>query len=141
MAASETQNKEAIMAKGRLEHVNISVSDADRTARFLEGLTGWHRRWEGPAMNGGYTIHLGDDEAYLVIYSNPQVTGGFAKGAPMNHIGIAVDDLDAAEALVVAEGFEPFNHGAYDPGPQSFYFFDRDGIEFEVVQYQQPPAN
>ena len=140
MASSETQKKEAIMAKGRLEHVNISVSDADRTARFLQGLTGWHRRWEGSTMNGGHTVHLGDDDAYLAIYSNRQVTGGFAKGAPMNHIGIAVEDLDAAEALVMAEGFEPFSHGQYDPGPRSFYFFDRDGIEFEVVQYGAPPA-
>ena len=41
MAAFETHKKEAIMAKGRLEHVNISVSDVDRTARFLEALTGW----------------------------------------------------------------------------------------------------
>lgn len=129
------------MATATLEHVNISVSDAQRTARFLERLTGWHRRWEGPAMNGGHTIHLGDENAYLAIYTNPEVTGGFAKGAPMNHIGIAVDDLHAAEVLVVAEGFEPFNHGAYDPGPDSFYFLDADGIEFEVVRYGKPASH
>lgn len=55
------------MSKARLEHVNISVSDAQRTATFLEKLTGWHRRWEGAAANGGYTIHLGDEIAYLAI--------------------------------------------------------------------------
>lgn len=53
----------------------------------------------------------------------------------MNHIGIAVPDLDAAEALVVAEGLKPFSHSDYDPGPRSFYFFDADGIEFEIVSY------
>ncbi len=29
------------MPNGRLEHVNIRVSDPDRTAAFLAGLTGW----------------------------------------------------------------------------------------------------
>lgn len=124
------------MSIARLEHVNISVSDAERTARFLERLTGWRRRWEGPAANGGHAIHLGDEAGYLAIYSNPSVRGGFAKGAPMNHIGIAVDDLDAAEAVVVAEGLTPFAHGRYEPGPRSFYFLDHDGIEFEVVRYE-----
>lgn len=124
------------MPHARLEHVNISVTDAERTATLLEKLTGWHRRWEGPAMNNGRTIHLGDEHAYVALYSNPQVSGDFAKGAPMNHIGIAVDEIDAAEALVVAEGLVPFSHGTYEPGPRTFYFLDHDGIEFEVVSYE-----
>ena len=123
------------MAKGRLEHVNISVTDAQRTAGLFETLCGWHRRWEGPAMNDGHTIHLGDDHAYVSIYTNPTIAGDFSKGAPMNHIGIAVDDLDAAEAVVIAAGLEPFSHSQYNPGPRSFYFFDWDGIEFEMVSY------
>ena len=45
-----------------------------------------------------------------------------------------VDDLDAAEAVVKAAGLEPFNHADYEPG-RRFYFFDWDGIEFEMVSY------
>lgn len=124
------------MTTARLEHVNISVSDGERTANLLQKLTGWHRRWEGPAMDGGHTIHLGSETGYIAIHSKPTVAGGFSKGVPMNHIGIAVEDLDAAEAIVVAEGLTPFNHVQYEPGPRSFYFFDHDGIEFEVVSYE-----
>jgi len=123
------------MTAARLEHVNISVSDPDRNADLLGKLAGWRRRWEGPSMNGGRTIHCGSDDAYVSLYTNPSVHGGFAKGAPMNHIGLAVDDLDAAEAAVVEAGLEPFSHGQYEPGPRTFYFFDWDGIEFEVVSY------
>ena len=123
------------MAAARLEHVNISVSDPDRTADLLGKLAGWRRRWEGPSMNGGRTIHCGSDDAYVSLYTNPAVQGGFAKGAPMNHIGLAVDDIDAAEAAVTEAGLEPFSHGRYEPGPRTFYFFDWDGIEFEVVSY------
>lgn len=99
------------MPTGFLEHVNITVTDPDATARLLEKLCGWRRRWEGPAMSGGHTIHLGTDESYVALYSNPQVGGDFAKGAPMNHIGLVVDDLDAAERIVVEAGLEPINHG------------------------------
>ena len=53
----------------------------------------------------------------------------------MNHIGIAVDDLEIAENIVFDAGLEPFNHSHYNPGPRSFYFFDWDGIEWEIVSY------
>jgi len=123
------------MRTGQLEHVNISVSDPDRTADLLGALAGWRRRWEGPAMSGGRTIHCGTDQAYVALYTNPEISGGFAKGAPMNHIGLAVADLAAAERVVIAAGLEPFSHGKYKPGPSSFYFFDWDHIEWEVVSY------
>jgi catechol 2,3-dioxygenase-like lactoylglutathione lyase family enzyme len=123
------------MAIAQLEHVNISVTDGERTARLIEKLTGWHRRWEGPSLDNGRSIHLGTDAAYVAIHTSLRVKGGFAKGVPMNHIGIAVDDLTAAEAIVADAGLEPFNHSEYDPGPRSFYFFDWDGIEWEIVSY------
>ena len=59
----------------------------------------------------------------------------FAKGRPLNHVGIEVDDLDATEARVVAAGLKPFGHDPYDPG-RRFYFLDPDGIEYEVVTYR-----
>lgn len=61
--------------------------------------------------------------------------GGYAKGQPLNHLAFTVDDLDAAEAAVTAHGLEPFGHDDYEPG-RRFYFFDWDGIEFEVVSYE-----
>ena len=123
------------MTTARLEHVNISVTDGERTAALLEKLTGWQRRWEGPSLDNGRSIHLGDDMAYVAIHTSPRVKGGFGKSVPMNHIGILVDDLALAEATVAGEGLQPFNHSHYDPGPRSFYFFDWDGIEWEVVSY------
>lgn len=124
------------MAIAALEHVNISVSDGERTAALLEKLTAWHRRWEGPSLDNGRSIHLGTDSVYIAIHTSPRVKGGFMKSVPMNHIGIAVDDLAKADAIVTEAGLKPFSHGTYDPGPRSFYFFDWDGIEWEVVSYE-----
>lgn len=119
----------------RLEHVNIRVSDPDRTAAFLTRLCGWHERWRGPSALGGWTIHLGAETDYIALYQgDTPLPGPFAKGQPLQHIGLLVDNLDAAEQVVIAEGLEPFNHGDYEPG-RRFYVFDWDGIEWELVSY------
>lgn len=123
------------MPQGHLEHANISVTDPDRSAALLADLLGWHERWRGPSMNGGRTIHLGSDSAYVALYTADYVGGAFDKGQPLNHLGFVVDDLDAAEAVVLAHGLKPFGHDDYEPG-RRFYFFDWDGIEFEVVTYE-----
>jgi len=122
------------MPHGTLEHANITVSDIDRSARLLQDLLGWRERWRGAAQNGGETIHVGDEASYIAVYTDRQPHARFAKGAPLNHLGIVVDDLGAAEEVVLAAGLEPFSHADYEPGHR-FYFFDWDGIEFEVVSY------
>lgn len=125
------------MTESRVEHVNLSVSDPARTAALMGNLFGWRVRWEGPAMAGGRTIHVGSDDHYLALYA-PKDAGtdarAFAKGRPLNHVGVAVDDLDAVEARVTAAGLTPYSHDDYEPG-RRFYFNDQDGIEYEVVSY------
>ncbi len=126
------------MSTPRLEHVNVTVTDPERAAGLMEALFGWRVRWQGPARDGGRTIHVGSDENYLALYTGRDTAYSeedFAKGRPLNHIGVEVDDLDAVEARVIAAGLSPFNHGAYDPG-RRFYFLDPDGIEYEVISYK-----
>ena len=126
------------MASPRIEHVNVTVSNPERAARLMEELFGWRVRWQGAARNGGRTIHVGSDQHYLALYTGRDVAytaDDFAKGRPLNHIGVEVDDLAAIEAKVVAAGLRPFGHDDYDPG-RRFYFLDPDGIEYEVVSYR-----
>ena len=123
------------MPQGHLEHANISVTDPDRSAALLKDLLGWQERWQGPSQGGGRTIHVGSDDNYVALYTGSHVTGDYAKGNPLNHLAFVVDDLTAAEAIVKRHGLEPFGHDDYDPGSR-FYFFDWDGIEFEVVHYE-----
>ena len=124
--------------KASLEHVNFTVTNSARTAQMLCDVFGWRIRWNGPAKSGGTTFHVGDDDAYIAVYTPPP---GRALGEPdtlrrggLNHVGVLVDDLDAVEARVRGAGFEPFNFADYAPG-RRFYFLDADGIEFEVVSY------
>lgn len=123
------------MPKGFLEHANITVSDPDRSSELLQKLCGWHELWRGPSQLGGWTIHVGNDHDYLAVYTKDKpVEQRYSKGMPLNHVGLVVDDLDAAERIVVDAGLVPFNHAEYEPG-RRFYFFDWDGIEFETISY------
>ena len=122
----------------RLEHVNITVADPDRTSDLLRSLFGWHVRWTGTGRNGGYYIHVGSSDHYVALYNSgkaDQTSEVFSKGRPLNHICIEVDDLEATEARVIAAGLKPFSHDDYKPG-RRFYFNDPDGIEYEIVNYE-----
>jgi len=129
------------MGSAIIEHINLNVSDPERAAAMAAALFGWAERWRGAAADGGLSIHVGSDGSYIAYHGKPgsDPTGRFEKGVPFNHVGVQVDDLDAVEARVVAQGLTPFAHGDYEPG-RRFYFFDPDGIEYEIVSYSPPQA-
>ncbi|BDI60698.1 VOC family protein [Qipengyuania nanhaisediminis] len=130
------------MSTGRIEHANLTVTDPERSAALFADLLGWEERWRGPSQFGGATIHIGErgnGATYLALYTNDDARAEsgsrrYAKGAPLNHVGLLVNDLDAAARIVRDAGLEPFGHDDYEPG-RRFYFFDWDGIEFEIVSY------
>jgi catechol 2,3-dioxygenase-like lactoylglutathione lyase family enzyme len=127
----------------RLEHINIAVTDARATAQVLASLFGWTIRWEGEAMDNGYSVHVGNDETYIALYSpaHPMTEGAekYTRYGAMNHIGLVVDDLDEAEAAVRAAGYSVHSHADYEPG-RRFYFDGPDGVEFELVCYDVPSS-
>ena len=126
-------------ATARLEHANITVSDAHATARWMNDIFGWKIRWEGPAMQTGYTVHVGTDDSYIALFSygdEAEAKGdSYRTVGGLNHIAAFTDDIDAAETAVKRAGFKPVNHSDYAPG-RRFYFHDMDGIEWEVASHQ-----
>ncbi|WP_119166464.1 VOC family protein [Algihabitans albus] len=126
------------MQNATLEHVNVTVSDPQKTAEMVCRFFDWKIRWQGPSTMGGQTIHVGTDDAYLAVYANgrpPETIASsyHAKGG-LNHIGVVVANLDAVEGRVKQAGYATYGYDDYDPG-RRFYFRDADGIEFEVVSY------
>ncbi|MEP1792991.1 VOC family protein [Parasphingorhabdus sp.] len=121
-----------------LEHANLTVSDPLSTAEWMHRIFGWHTRWQGDAISGGFTVHVGTKDSYLALYRPAKdlspASDTYHHIAGLNHIAVVVNDLDTVEAEVRASGFKMGAHYDYDPGKR-FYFHDPDGIEFEVVQY------
>ncbi len=126
------------MNNANVEHVNITVSDPEKTARMLCEIFDWKIRWHGEAINGGVTYHVGSQQSYVAVYSNknPKTAGevSYDEVGGLNHIGVLVDDLDATEKRVIDAGYTPGSHADYEPG-RRFYFHDHDDIEIEVVSY------
>jgi hypothetical protein len=133
------------MKEAILEHVNITVSDPDATAKILCNIFDWRVRWSGEAMDNGYTVHVGGVNSYLAIYTNDQVqtstSTDFNIIKNLNHLGIMVDDLAYIEAKVLAAGYKPHNHRHYpnhdsnSKSSSNFYFHIVDDLEIEVIHY------
>ncbi len=121
-----------------LEHVNYTVSDPRGTADILCTIFDWKIRWAGAAISGGKSVHVGENDSYIALYTPPgklsDPTDNYTQLGGMNHIGVIVDDINAIETKVKEAGYVPHNLGDDEPGVR-FYFDGPDGIEFEVVSY------
>ncbi len=127
------------MAAAIVEHVNITVRDPQATASLLMSIFDWKIRWEGESMDGqGYTVHVGSNNSYIALYASespePSTENSYTHITGLNHVGIVVDDLAGIEENVIKAGLKSYSHGNYEPG-ERFYFEDTDGLEVEVVSY------
>jgi len=124
-----------------LEHVNLTVSDIERSIRFYRDLFGFKTRWQGHSAAGQPAAHVGDERCYVALFqaerSGRMVVDMSAVG--MNHFGFVVDDLDASREKLLGLGITPHHEADYEPG-RRLYFFDPDGIEVELVEYDAPLA-
>lgn len=127
---------EAATREARVEHINLTVSDPERTSVMLQAIFGWRERWRGLEPDGRLGLHVGGAGSYVALYPPrpPAKAETWPKSRPFNHLGVEVRDLSATEDRVKAQGLRPYAHASYDPG-QRFYFEDWDGIEYEVVSY------
>lgn len=126
------------MRQAYLEHANINVSNPDLSAQSLCDLFDWDIRWSGPSMDNGYTVHVGGRDSYVAFYTNDKVRkldeANHTHLANLNHIAVAVSNLEEAQHKAETLGLTPFNFREYNPG-RSFYLLDGDGLEIEVVCY------
>ncbi|MDQ7080692.1 MAG: VOC family protein [Paracoccaceae bacterium] len=125
------------MTKSFLEHVNITVSDPLAAGKIIADIFGWDIRWQGEAISGGMSCHVGNAESYIAFYSKggrQKATDRYETPGALNHVGVVVDDLEATEKRVRAAGYASHSHADYVPG-RRFYFDAMDGVEFEVVSY------
>ncbi len=125
-----------------LEHVNLTVSDLDRSIAFYTGLLGLRVRWRREAGEDQAAAHVGDDRYYIAMFQSAPGSAASVvdyERVGLNHFGFVVDDLDAARERLLALGATPHHEADYEPG-RRLYFLDPDGIEVELVQYDAAPS-
>lgn len=122
----------------RLEHANITVSDLDAAADFLlTAFPDFEIRGSGVGPEGLRWLHVGSDTSYVALNEADPAAQGEQPGRwrGVNHLGFEVDDAQAVRRRLLAkgyrEGFVPESH----PHRQRVYFLDRDGNEWEFVEY------
>jgi len=125
-----------------LEHVNLTVSDLDRSIDFYCRLLGLRVRWRRDAGRDRAAAHVGDDRHYLALFQgdpgSPRAGLDYDR-VGLNHFGFVVDDLDAARDRLGELGIAVHGEADYEPG-RRLYFLDPDGIEVELVEYGEEAA-
>ena len=125
-----------------LEHVNMSVLDLERTIDFYYRILDLGVRWRGTTTDGTPAAHVGDDRCYLAFFevgAGAEASGRYDQ-AGLNHFGWVVDDLEAVRGRLAELDVRPHMEADYEPG-RRLYFLDPNGVEVELVEYDQPSAS
>jgi catechol 2,3-dioxygenase-like lactoylglutathione lyase family enzyme len=124
----------------RLDHANLAVRDVDETLRFLRAaLPEFRVRGEGRTWQGARWIHVGTNEVYIALSQasrEPAESWIPYSGKPgTNHLGFEVEDAESVRARLRAAGYEDTTVPNAHPHRRRVYFRDREGNDWEFVQY------
>ncbi len=141
-----------------LDHVSVSCGDLDRSLAFyaatlglairesgeltggssveITGLAGLHARFADLELGGGRTLEL---VAFISPSGRPLAPELQRPGA--THLALAVDDADAAFAVIGAAGYTlvsssvtEIDDAGFWQGSRAFYCLDPDGVTVELIE-------
>lgn len=124
-----------------LEHVNLVVSDIQKTLTFYQAAFphwktrgGGENKWHGKMRNW---IHFGDDYQYLAFNDNGIGENRDLVGHQIGlaHFAFVTTDLQGVIDRLLQAGFSIDKDGAEDEYRRNVYFIDPSGYEVEFVQY------
>ncbi len=124
----------------RLDHANLVVRDLEGTVGFLQtAFPDFRVRGEGRSPSGGRWLHLGNDVCYVALdqarheAAEPWVP--YAGKPGLNHLGFEVEDVEALRTRLRAAGYADSTVPNAHPHRKRVYFRDREGNDWEFVQY------
>ena len=124
-----------------LEHSNLSVPDPQETINFLlTAIPHWKIRSNGvysefePHVNWW---HVGDENTYIAIQDDgdEKLEMYSKRWTGIKHLGFSVPDLAALISRLNKKGYCVSNESGPHPHRKGAYFHDRNGIEYEFIQY------
>ena len=116
-----------------IEHANLYVSDLDEGVRFVQtAMPEFEVRGHG-VSNDERWVHIGTESSYLALYeaSDPESL----RTSKLNHIGFVVDDVASTRERLLRAGYQEGFIADVHPARKRLYFLDRDGLEWEFVEY------
>ena len=124
----------------RLDHANLIVRDLDATIEFLQtALPEFRVRGSGTSPTGTRWVHVGTELTYVALNEATRDPGEpwipYAGRPGLNHLGFEVDDAAALRTRMRAAGYLDTTVPNAHPARTRVYFHDRDGNDWEFVQY------
>ena len=124
----------------KLEHANVHVREIDAIVKFLAtALPDFRIRHDGTDEDARRWVHVGNDDTYIALYeataepAEPWVP--YAGRPGVNHLGYAVDDVEAVRQRLAAAGYVETTVGNDHPYRRRVYFNDPEGNDWEFVEY------
>jgi catechol 2,3-dioxygenase-like lactoylglutathione lyase family enzyme len=121
-----------------VEHANITIKQLENTIHFLQtAIPEFEIRKQGQGDHYRW-CHLGTKNSYIALQEvvereesnrTPYLDIG------INHIGIVIDSVSETRARLIDAGYQENELGADHPWRKRIYFFDKDGIEWEFIEY------
>jgi catechol 2,3-dioxygenase-like lactoylglutathione lyase family enzyme len=124
----------------RLDHANLAVRDLDEAIRFLRtAFPDFRVRGEGRTWQGARWVHLGTQDVYLALSEAPlppaEPWQPYTGKPGLNHLGFEVDYAEAVRTRLAAAGYDDSTVPNAHPYRRRVYFHDREGNDWEFVQY------
>ncbi|NMP15570.1 VOC family protein [Thalassotalea sp. Y01] len=125
----------------RLEHINLVVSDLDKTLTFYQAaFPHWHVRGQGQMNWYGKDrrwLHFGDDEQYITFNDGGEGENRDLSSQQLGlaHFAFTTSNLQSLIDRLKQAGFTRSSGGKQLTGRRNAYFIDPTGFEVEFVQY------
>lgn len=120
-----------------LEHANITVNSIKESVHFFQTAFP-HFKVRGGGNERREWIHLGDDTTYIAINQANNTGEGLSKNMNelgINHIGFVVENVEEIADRLLKSGYVRDYPKQIEKYRLRDYFIDKDGNEFEFVQY------
>ncbi|WP_330960495.1 VOC family protein [Photobacterium sp. 53610] len=124
--------------KPYVEHANLTVRHLENTIQFLQtAIPEFSVRHLGQQPTHRW-CHIGTDETYLAlqeVVDRDQIDRHPYLDLGINHIGLVVDDILQVRTRLLEAGYRENEMETSHPWRERVYFYDKDGIEWEFIQY------
>lgn len=126
----------------KVEHMNISVGNLEKTIQFLKtAMPDFYIRGEGDSESNNrpyHWVHLGTGESYVALQAftgkNTSSTVRYSDVGG-NHIGFEVENMEALIQRMEQIGYSPSSDRSEHPQRKRVYFETSDGLEWEFIEY------
>ncbi|MCR9173156.1 MAG: VOC family protein [bacterium] len=120
-----------------LEHANITVNNLDNAVHFFKTAFPHFELRGGGESNGRKWIHFGDATTYVALNTSlekKQLEKNY-ESSGINHIGFVVSDVDSIAKRLSDAGYGRSFPKQVEQFRIRDYFYDKDGNEYEFVEY------